>query len=421
MALIEIPLSESDLDLVIENVGGSLHIKGWGRDGVRAEIQDANDLSHKEKGGKLVLSTKSDLFLRVPSDNNLTVKAVGGEANLNGLEGELVIGTVGGSLNLRDVARTRIEEVSGNLSARDVEGGLSVARVSGNFVARDVEGDLTAEKVSGNATLRDIEGRIEMPDVTANFSLRDGDLFVDANARGNANLRQDLDDDADYTINAKGNIFCRLETTPNAKVVLESQGENILVQTDESSQVIHSPKHEIGFGDEEAKLHLVAGGNIDFRCREDDEGFNFDLDLDFMDDVGSMVDEISDQVSSQVEAQLGALNSQLESLGERLQFSGEHTARQAQRRVEAAQRRLERKLQARRRSGRPLVIPVAPFGTKGEPVSEAERMLVLQMVQDKKISVEEAEMLLNTLEGRPVAEKKAKEPDKGPEEEAKDS
>ena len=426
MAQIEIPLSDEAMDLVVENVRGSLHVKGWGRDKVRVEVEDSKDLSQQEKGGKLLLSSEGDLLLRIPSEVNVTVKSVDGEASLSSLEGELNIGTIRGSLTLRDVAETQIDEASGNLTARDIEGGLSVQEVSGNLTARNVEGELASANVRGNAILREIEGRIDLPNVEGNFSLRDGGLLVVANARGNASLRQDLDDDADYTISAQGNIACRLDTTPNAKVVLESRGENILVQTDESSQVFHGPQHEIRFGNEEASLQLSAGGNIDFRCREDEEGFNLDLDLDFMDDIGSMVDEISGQVSSQMEAQLEALNSQLESLGERLHSSGERSAHQAQRRVEDAQRRLERKLEARRRSGKVTVMPVAPFGGRGkaEPVSEEERMLVLQMVQENKITVREAEILLNTLEGRAVDPETPSEPGESTEpvdEEAKDS
>jgi len=35
-----------------------------------------------------------------------------------------------------------------------------------------------------------------------------------------------------------------------------------------------------------------------------------------------------------------------------------------------------------------------------DPVSEEERMMILQMLQDKKISVEQAEKLLAALEGK---------------------
>jgi hypothetical protein len=71
-------------------------------------------------------------------------------------------------------------------------------------------------------------------------------------------------------------------------------------------------------------------------------------------------------------------------------------------------------------------MPVAPFGGRGkaEPVSEEERMLVLQMVQENKITVREAEILLNTLEGRAVGPETPSEPGESTEpvdEEAKDS
>src|SRR3990172_3638477 len=126
MAQIEIPLSDEAMDLVVENVRGSLHVKGWGRDKVRVEVEDSKDLSQQEKGGKLLLSSEGDLLLRIPSEVNLTVKSVDGEASLSSLEGELNIGTIRGSLTLRDVAETQIDEASGNLTARDIEGGLSV-------------------------------------------------------------------------------------------------------------------------------------------------------------------------------------------------------------------------------------------------------------------------------------------------------
>jgi len=97
------------------------------------------------------------------------------------------------------------------------------------------------------------------------------------------------------------------------------------------------------------------------------------------------------------------LNEQLTALGDRLRNSGGRAAHVAQRRVEQAQRRLERKLHSR---GGRVVVTSAVKPT--EPVSAKERALILQMVQEKKISVAEAEMLLNTLEGRKPMEPEAK-------------
>jgi hypothetical protein len=101
-----------------------------------------------------------------------------------------------------------------------------------------------------------------------------------------------------------------------------------------------------------------------------------------------------------MEDQMEALNEKLQALGERLKQSGSQAGARAQRRVEAAQRRLERKLQGRGIRSHGRTVTFTHGGKAAEPVSSKERGLILQMVQEKKINVDEAEMLLNTLEGR---------------------
>jgi hypothetical protein len=170
------------------------------------------------------------------------------------------------------------------------------------------------------------------------------------------------------------------------------------IYTESEKQTRKVEEYEFKLGEGGAMVHLSAGGHIDFRCRESSEEFSFGTDLDFVDDLSDLADVIGEQVSSQVETQIEALNEQLTALGDRLRSSGSRHAQAAQRRVEHAQRRLERKL--RGRTGR--VIVNSAF-KPAEPVSAQERALILQMVQEKKITVAEAEMLLNTLEGRKPA------------------
>ena len=89
---------------------------------------------------------------------------------------------------------------------------------------------------------------------------------------------------------------------------------------------------------------------------------------------------------------------------------GQATARAAKRAEEAA-RRVERhaERQARRWRGNmetgpwnwesgPRGVPTPPT-PPSEPVAEEERMAILKMLADKKITAEQAEQLLNALEG----------------------
>ncbi len=85
----------------------------------------------------------------------------------------------------------------------------------------------------------------------------------------------------------------------------------------------------------------------------------------------------------------------------------------AEQRVEAAMRRAEEKMRASERRanfvgvavgrgavGRPPSSVAPPPAPVNEPVSDGERLVVLQMLQNKKISLEEAEKLLAALEGK---------------------
>jgi hypothetical protein len=94
----------------------------------------------------------------------------------------------------------------------------------------------------------------------------------------------------------------------------------------------------------------------------------------------------------------------------------QEAARRAEQRAQSAGRRTEEQIrQAAERQirqavnrdfpgpGHPGFFPMhheAPPAARGEPVSEQERMMVLQLLSEKKITVEQAEKLLAALEGR---------------------
>jgi hypothetical protein len=384
MAKIEIP-SNGSPDVTIESVSGSLQVKGWDEDNIRIDIQNADDLHYTADDDMLTMTADSDCVLRVPTDSNLTIQSVNRDAYVANLDGEVSIESVSGSLTMKNVGETKVENVSGNLTIRGIDGDLYVNEVSGNAAIRDVEGDLRAEEVHANLSLRNIEGEIV------------------AKSDGNADLRLDVEDTGEINVEAAGNLFCALNPPGESDLHFESGAQSIHINTTEKKLHVQASEHQMELGDGGVDVWLKAGGHIDFRCREDGGGgIDLDLDLDFVDEANGLADEISEQVSAQVEAQIESLNAQLEGLQEKLRHTGDRATRKAQERVAAAQRRLQVKLQNRGGRGVTFQMP-----KKADPVSEQERMLVLQMVQDKKISVAQAEMLLNTIEGRavPVAPK----------------
>jgi ATPase subunit of ABC transporter with duplicated ATPase domains len=85
-----------------------------------------------------------------------------------------------------------------------------------------------------------------------------------------------------------------------------------------------------------------------------------------------------------------------------------HSQERMERKLAAAQRKVEIKAQARERAARhgphgwnmPIPTPPTPPAPVGEPVSEDERLMILRMLEQKKITMEEAEHLLTALEGK---------------------
>ena len=74
----------------------------------------------------------------------------------------------------------------------------------------------------------------------------------------------------------------------------------------------------------------------------------------------------------------------------------------------AAQRKIESKAQAQERAARHghhswsfnIPTPPKPPITSGDPVSEDERLMILRMLEQKKITMDQAEELLSALEGK---------------------
>jgi hypothetical protein len=381
MARIQKPINES-AEIQIESVEGSLQIKGWDQARVSMEADSENELHYTLDDNSLTLSADGDCLLRVPKGSGLHIETVSGNTYIQDIEGEVHVENVDGSLTMKNVGETHVVNVAGNLSVRGVEGDMAIDDVAGNMTLRDVEGEVKADDVHGNLSLRNIEGSI----------LAKGD--------GNVELRLE-DEGNDVTVEAAGNIFCSLEDGADAEVVFESGAQSIRISTNKGKQLVQGSKHVLTLGDGGMDVSLNAGGYIDFRS-EKGKSFTLDMDMDFSKDVGDLAEDISEQVSSQVEAQLESLNEQLEGLAVQLKTTGDRSVRHAQRKVAQAKRQLERRLEHQHLRGRG-GLGVMATGRKAEPVSEKERMLILQMVQEKKISVEQAEMLLNTLEGRPAA------------------
>jgi ElaB/YqjD/DUF883 family membrane-anchored ribosome-binding protein len=166
---------------------------------------------------------------------------------------------------------------------------------------------------------------------------------------------------------------------------------------------------------------LLMGGEV----RSFGAGGVFDAGVseEMSEEMARRAAELGQQIAQQVESQVSVLTRELE---EKLSRMGdnEEMANKIQDRVSSALRRAEEKLAEtlrkmevrsegdRRRKGyswqtspvppvppAPPVPPMAPPQARPKQASDEERMMVLRMVEQGKLSIEEAEKLLAALNG----------------------
>ena len=410
-------------EVIIEQVLGELQVKGWDRPEVSIKA-NPDELTFNEQDDVVRLSCRGNCSIRLPHAATILVESVHGGARFKLLEDQLTIEQVLGSLALRNVAEIRVEAVHGELSARQVAGDLHAGQVFGNAELRNVQGKCILEEVSGNLDVRNVEGEIK------------------ASTQGNARLSLEVLTGGAYEVHAGGNIHAHIPEDANLEVTLSSEAEMIQVFLPGESKSYQQESYELTLGGGDASMSLSAGGTILLSSQPAGWRDAEEPETDFLEGFrisGEFNQKIAEQVASQIEAQMEAMTRQLneqmanlssvvgkaglseeqaEEIMERARETSERATARAQEKMRRAQEKLERKLEAARRRnemkaqaaerraqarGRrswSFEWPSAPPPPQKEPVSDEERLLILRMLEQKKITLEEAEQLLAALEGR---------------------
>jgi hypothetical protein len=398
-------------EVFIETIQGNLQLKGWDRPEVNVKAQP-EDLNLEEQDDVVRLNCKGNCTVRLPSGASVQIGKVNGEARIKYLEDVLQIDQVVGNLTLHNLAEVQVKSVNGALDARNITGDLSVERISGNASACNIQGRCQLAKVDGNLDLRSVEDSLE------------------AECSGNARLRLYVLDGDHYSLRAGGNLSVEIPPDANLDIKLHSAGESIRLRLAGQTQNLNASKHELTLGGGGAGMQLDAGGSILLESGPTG-GFARDEKTEIDEDFVDLSDQISRQVEAQMQAVTRQINEQLASLTasmnqygfseeqrqrilEQARRSSERAAERAQEQARRVQEKLERKLEAarrrremkerhaERRSRRSfnVEIGVQTAEPASEPVSDEERLTILRMLEQKKISLAEAEALLDALEGK---------------------
>jgi hypothetical protein len=402
---------------------GDLTLKGWEDLEITVKSERSSGLVLDQQGDNIAIQSDGHCTVRVPYGARIQIENIVGHATIKSLEGDLSINRIAGHLTLRSVGHTTLGEVDGHLAAKNIAGKLEVGIIEGNASVSDVQGDFVVVKsIEGNLSLNDLDG---------NGSAR---------VEGNITLNLDPAPDASYQFTAEGNIFCRIPEDASVKVnIPDASSLSIKIPEVELPTPIKAP-YSFGMGDQDADLTLSAEGNVAIGVLPPDWVME-DLDVEISEDLDRMADAISEQVTQQISAQVEMLEQQIEAqlanfpmmvgvaglsaeeaerLDQRAREASERAAARAQEKIQRAQERLERKLESARRRAemkaraaeraardrrrRPESYEWSPPKAEpvSQPVSDDERLMVLQMLEQQLITPEQAEQLLAALEGRQV-------------------
>ena len=435
--VLEVP---DNIVILVENIGGDLRLSGWDQNQFVAESDDDRSLHVQKDDEQLVVRAGADCRLRVPRSARLTLQSVGGDARAKSLEAVLTIGQVGGDLSLRQVGPTEVGRVGGDLKAKKINGHLRLGTVGGDVQASSVEGPVQAQKIGSDLYLRDIQGGL------------------DVRAGGDVALNLNFLPGQEYVIRAGSDLTCRLPADADVQLDISAGGD---IEVDVlGAQIVGQPRRRtVTLGAGTAPVVLQAGGDVSIVGLAADPGAMGDFGEQFGDDFSVMAEEFAVQIETQIESQIeaimpdidkllaerlsqfqlqfGAGSVKAEELAERARHAAERVeetkaraADKIRRKAEQAVRQVERERErARHRAEhaarhqsehaknvrqawafapRPPVPPTPPVPPRPpmppapplDPVTDEERLVILRMVEQGKISVADAEKLLAALENR---------------------
>ena len=431
----------------IERIGCDLLVEGGGEGDVMVE-GDSPRLEIHDEGSALTITCDGDCRVRLPeSVGQLTIAQVGGDIKVRDIgcavniasgsadvavrdvAGPVEVGAVGADLRMTDVAGpVNVGSVGADAVVRDVAAPVHIGSVGADLEAKRVQGLLQVASIGADATFREIIGPLNIQSVGSDLVIHcvqggfnvesvGADLVLDCEFAAPA-PRWIGSAGSNVLVKIPADVAVRLVVPAGTACELNVPGARVETAGDQDVILVGEPDADapgITFGHIGGGLQLVSQSKAGFGAR-----FEFEANLP---------DNLEEIISARITEQLAHIQEHLSSQTERIQRDSERMAARARAKAERAADRARasadrmrdkaQRLADRMRKGPrgkgwvwswsgevppPPPPPGAPRPTRAErpvePVSEQERLAILRMVENKTITIEEAERLLAALEGR---------------------
>lgn len=359
---------------IVLNVGGDLYLEGIDQSTFIAIVDDGDTFKMREENGKFYIHSNADCKLSIPESVITTIERVNGDCSIRNLQTRSVVGRIDGDLHLRSLGGASIENVGGDCVIKDASGNIEIARVGGDLTV-DQSSQLLVSNIGGDLNAENLTGKVESA------------------VGGDVELILSIQQIPEIKIKAGGDIHLIVPEGANAMLDLFAGGEVNLQTVDQKGNFTNAVNN-LPLGQGGALVTLKAGGDIIVTDR-----------MVRMPEFGRVFDELEtdwNRFSHDIELKVSQSMERAYQASERAVRRAEDVSRLAQEKMDKAMRRFDEKVipsgHNRKYSGFVVDKPPVPPAAPKPPVSEEERMLILKMLQEKKITVDEADRLLKAME-----------------------
>jgi hypothetical protein len=347
-----------------------LQITGAPDNIVAIDIDDDSPASRIERQDDVItIKAVHDCSITCPIETALSIEHVSGDLRVTQVKGTLTLNAVNGDAALHDVGQVAIKTVQGDLSLRD----------AAEVQIEIVRGDAKLKRIAGSAAINKIAGDLVGNDL-------DGGLAVNQ-VGGDASLQTNLAAGRSYAVKTGGDVILRV-AGGGGQFALNCRGD-LRVRLPMTNWTGNDRSAAGTYGDGSAQVALQAGG--DLLVLPATTGASFDPDV-----LSEQVEAMIESAMSQFETQMSQVQRDLEQRFGKFDKQAEKAAERAARSADRAKRRAER---AAGSWGFTVGRPPAPPTPQSEPVSDQERLMILKMVEEGKITADQAAQLLSALEG----------------------
>jgi hypothetical protein len=390
---------------IVIKAHANLDIMGWDEQRISI-LTDMNVQKIMRTGGEFSFIFVDDCEMRVPSDSPIIIERASGNARVRGLM-NLVVRRVTGNLALQQVDVAEVEHVDGNCLLQDIRLKIKIGKVNGHLKGQNIRGPLTAERISGD---------VELPSVSAGVKIR---------STGSIRLGLVSSSQEEVNLSASGKVLLTVPVDLDASLQVSTRSMRTELSIGNRTDVIKARDYETKIGEGHRKILIDASDKVRITGEQMDETEMQEL----FKDLDELWEELKKQSVERREARENEVPFELQMVDRVAGVVDEamHTAfknineiplqvkisdesiKKAEKKLQVAMQRIEQKIRNlgfdffEESSSNPPTPPVPP--TPGEAyedvqseVSAEDRLVIIRMLQEKKISLEEADQLLESLE-----------------------